>query len=221
MCGRYTTAAALGPLTKAFPFVHFPDALALHYNVAPSQSVPVIGSDDPSHLQFFHWGLIPSWAKDPAIGNRMINARAETLTEKPSFRTAFKKRRCLVIADGFYEWRKESRGAKTPFYFRLASREPFAFAGLWEEWTDPATASPLRSCTIITVAANDLLRPIHERMPVILPHSSNLAWLSSESSPEDLTRLLKPFPAQEMDATPVSTFVNNPRNDTADCIAPF
>lgn len=220
MCGRYTTAAALGPLTKAFPFVHFPDALPLHYNVAPTQAVPVIASDNAEQVQFFQWGLIPSWAKDPAIGNRMINARAETLAEKPSFRTAFKRRRCLVLADGFYEWRKEPRGAKTPFYFRLKGREPFAFAGLWEEWTDPATASPLRSCTIITTSANEMLKPIHERMPVILHRVDDRSWLSPETSPQDLTQLLAAYPADAMEAIQVSTLVNNPRNDMPECMQP-
>lgn len=219
MCGRYTTAAALGPLTKAFPNVHFPDALPLHYNVAPTQAVPVIASDDPTHVQFFHWGLIPSWAKDATIGNRMINARAETLAEKPSFRGAFKRRRCLVIADGFYEWRKEKVGPKTPFYFRLKNEEPFGFAGLWEEWNDPATATPLRSCTIITTSANELLKPIHERMPVILHREDHDSWMRSDTPPDQLARLLTGYPPSEMEAIQVSTLVNSPRNDSEECRA--
>ena len=158
-------------------------------------------------IEFFHWGLIPSWAKDPKIGNRMINARSETLAEKPSFRNAYKRRRCLVLADGYYEWQKiPGEKTKQPVYIRLKSQKPFAFAGLWEVWKGTGMDEPLRSCTIITCPPNAVLAEIHHRMPVILPAEAYAAWLApDEQSSEVLQPLLVPYAYEEMEAYPVST----------------
>jgi putative SOS response-associated peptidase YedK len=163
--------------------------------------------------------LIPAWAKDPSIGNRMINARAETVADKPAFRAAFRRRRCLVPADGYFEWQKTGR-AKQPYYIRLADERPFAMAGLWEVWTDPATSQRLESCTVITTDANDLTRPIHDRMPVILPAAEYATWLDPQPpTTETLRDLLRPFDSSAMRADPVDSHVNNPRNDDPRCVA--
>ncbi len=224
MCGRFTLTVALDELRAAFPWLGLPDGLnelMPRYNVAPTQPVAVVPNTGERRLDFFTWGLIPSWADDPKIGSRMINARAETLAEKPSFRAAFRRRRCLVLADGFYEWRKEPRGPKTPMYIALKSGEPFAFAGLWETWHSPL-GDEILSCTIITTRPNELVRPIHDRMPVILPESAYDVWLDpAEQPPDVLSPLLGPYPAEEMAAYEVSPAVNNPANDMPECIAPL
>ncbi len=163
-----------------------------------------------------HWGLIPSWADDPSIGNRMINARAETVASKPSFRSAFKQRRCLILADGFYEWQKLGK-AKQPYYFTLRDGGIFAFAGLWEHWKRDSVT--IDSATIITTTANDVLRPIHERMPVMLSAEGCERWLDPKlSAAADLQPLLQPYPADEMQATPVGTWVNSPSHEGARCV---
>ncbi len=219
MCGRFTLTADLSTLQESFPFVEMPEGMQPRFNVAPSQPVAVVPNDGRNRLDFFVWGLIPSWAKDPAIGNRLINARAETLQEKPSFRTAFRRRRCLVLADGFYEWKQAEKG-KTPMYIRLASGKPFAFAGLWESWDAPDGSNVL-SCTIITTEPNDLMATIHNRMPVILPEQAYPIWLESgEADTKKLNGLLKPYPAGEMQAYPVSPLVNSPQNDVPELILP-
>jgi putative SOS response-associated peptidase YedK len=185
--------------------------------------VAVVVNDGENALQYFKWGLIPPFARDPSIGSRMINARAETLAEKPSFRAAYGRRRCLVIADGFFEWRQDPGGkTKTPMLIRMKSGRPFAFAGLWETWRPRGSRKePVRSCTIITTAPNPLLEKIHNRMPVILKPESYQVWLDpAEKSPEELAHLLVPFPESEMTARPVSTLVNNPRNDVPECVRP-
>ncbi len=222
MCGRFTLTADPDELRQAFPWLNIPDGLTPRYNVAPSQPVAVVPNDGKNQMDFYLWGLVPSWAKDPSIGDRLINARAETLTEKPSFRSAFRRRRCLILADGFYEWRQEpGRKSKTPMYARLTSGQPFAFAGLWERW-DPPDGSTLLSCTIITTQPNSLMEPIHNRMPVILPESAYKLWLDpGEPDQRQLAALLKPYPPAEMAAYPVSTLVNSPDNDQAACIAPL
>ena len=173
-------------------------------------------------IELFHWGLIPSWAKDPKIGNQMINARSETLSEKPSFRSAYKRRRCLVLADGYYEWQKiPGEKTKQPVYIRLKSQKPFAFAGLWEVWKGTGMDEPLRSCTIITCPPNAVLAEIHHRMPVILPAEAYAAWLApDEQSAETLQSLLVPYADEEMEAYSVSRFVNRPANNSPECIAP-
>ncbi len=219
MCGRFTLIANRKKLAEAFAGYELPQALAPRYNIAPSQAVAVIANNEQQKIELFQWGLIPFWAKDPTIGNRMINARAETLAEKPSFKNAYRRRRCLVLADGFYEWKKVN-GAKTPMYIQLAGGEPFGFAGLWESWQSPDDSTIL-SCTIITTTPNDLLAEIHNRMPVILPASAYETWLDpAERSPDHLDGLLNPYPAAEMTAVPVSTLVNNPKNDVPECVMP-
>lgn len=220
MCGRFFIALKYDDLETAFPEFEPPREWQPRYNIAPTQPVPVVANDGQPYITFFQWGLVPSWAKDPSIGNRMINARAETLAEKPSFRAAYRRRRCLILADGFYEWRAEpGQRAKTPLAIRLRSGAPFAFAGLWEVWRPDDT--PLLTCTIITTEPNALMAPIHDRMPVILPRSAYATWLDpAERSPHDLQHLLTPYPAEEMLAYPVSTLVNNPANDVPECIAP-
>ncbi len=221
MCGRFTLTTTPAELTEAFPDVEVPEELAPRYNIAPSQPVAVIANTEVKRVELYRWGLIPSWAKDPAIGDRMINARAETLAEKPAFRGIFRKRRCLVLADGFYEWKQEpgARG-KTPMYIRLTSRRPFAFAGLWDMWR-PEDGDPVHTCTIVTTGPNQLMQMIHTRMPVILAPGSYGQWLDpAEQPPDRLAALLQPYPADEMTAFPVSRYVNRPQNDSPECIVP-
>lgn len=189
------------------------------FNIAPSQPVAVISNDGKQHLDFFKWGLVPSWAKDPEIGNRLINARAETLAEKPSFRNAFRYHRCLVLADGFYEWAK-TNGGKTPMYIQLESQKPFAFAGLWDLWHAP-DGSELYSCTIITTQPNSFMEKIHTRMPVILSPDNYAEWLNPEPvNTAQLSALLVPYPAELMTAHAVSKLVNSPAVDLPECILP-
>lgn len=220
MCGRYSLTTESSALQELFPFISIPPGIQPRFNIAPSQPIAVIPNDGKQHLDYFKWGLVPSWAKDPELGNRLINARAETLAEKPSFRNAFRYHRCLVLADGFYEWAK-TNGGKTPMYIRLASQKPFAFAGLWDIWHAP-DGSELYSCAIITTQPNQLMEKIHNRMPVIL-HPENIdTWLSPE--PGNLTLLstfLTPYPADLMTAHPVSRAVNNPAFDSPECIQPI
>ena len=221
MCGRFTLTVDPSDLQEAFADFTFPAKFAPRFNIAPSQPVLAIPNDAKNKADFFIWGLIPSWAKDPSIGNRLINARGETLAEKPSFRGALKYKRCLILADGFYEW-KSQPGTKTkiPHYIFLQSRQPFAFAGLWDEWHAPEGGS-IRSATIITIEPNELMAPIHNRMPVILPPSAYEQWLDPAPQTADrLLPLLKPFPAAEMSAHPVGTLVNSPANDRAELVVP-
>jgi putative SOS response-associated peptidase YedK len=223
MCGRFTQTTPVEQLAEQFQaVVAIEEPPTPNYNVAPTQDVVGIVQPEtgPRELHLFHWGLIPFWAKDPAIGNRMINARAETLAEKPAFRTALEKRRCLVLADGFYEWQKTSTG-KVPMYIYRLDGRPLAFAGLWERWQSPG-GDLLHSCTVITVPPNDLMAPIHDRMPAILPDEALDPWLDPERhAREEALKLLAPFPAELLTAHPVSSFVNNPRNQGAACIAPL
>jgi putative SOS response-associated peptidase YedK len=200
--------------------VAVPPLFAPRYNIAPSQPVAAIRIEPDTatrQLVLLRWGLIPSWAKDPKIGHQCINAKAEPVSEKPSFRAAFKKRRCLVIATGFYEWQVQGR-AKQPMWIGLKGHRPFAFAGLWEQWK-PAEGEPLETCTIITTEANDLMAPIHNRMPVILFPTSYEQWLDpTVQQTEPLKALLRSCPSEELLAHPVSTLVNNPRHDAQDCL---
>lgn len=221
MCGRFTLTVDPANLQEAFAGFTFLPKFAPRFNIAPSQPILAIPNDGKLAADFFVWGLIPSWAKDPSIGARLINARAETLAEKPSFRGCFKYKRCLILADGFYEW-KTIPGSKTkiPHYIFLKSRAPFAFAGLWDEWHSP-DGGFLRSAAIITTAPNELMAPIHNRMPVILRPADYAQWLdASPRAPADLLPLLQPFPADEMSAYPVSTLVNSPSNDRAELVVP-
>jgi putative SOS response-associated peptidase YedK len=221
MCGRFTLTVDPSDLQEAFADFTFPAKFAPRFNIAPSQPVLAIPNDAKQKADFFVWGLIPSWAKDPTMGQRLINARGETLAEKPSFRGALKYKRCLILADGFYEW-KSQPGTKTkiPHFIFLKSRQPFAFAGLWDEWHSPEGGS-IRSATIITIEPNELMAPIHNRMPVILPPSAYEQWLDpAPQTPDRLLPLLKPFPAAEMTAHSVSTLVNSPANDRAELVVP-
>jgi putative SOS response-associated peptidase YedK len=214
MCGRYTLHADTEKIIRRF-LLDRPDIpLFPRYNIAPTQLVAVVrGESGKRELVSMKWGLVPSWADDPSIGNRMINARAETLGEKPAFRGAFKHRRCLVLADGFYEWRRD-KGGKTPMFIRRKDGDPFAFAGLWERWTSKETGEQLQTCTIITTAANELIAPIHVRMPVILRAEDEDRWLAGD----DPATLLKPYPAEGMEASAVSRKVNTPAVDEPGCI---
>jgi putative SOS response-associated peptidase YedK len=186
------------------------------YNCAPVQNLAVITDEHPDQLQFFRWGLVPGWSKDDASGAKMINARAETVAEKPSFRNLFRNRRCLVPATGFYEWRRS--GGKTPFHIRMKGGLPFVFAGLWDKWNSPE-GSILHTFTIITTTPNELMTPIHDRMPVILERRAEEQWLTS-TNPTDLLPLLRPFDASLMEAFPVATLVNSPRNDNPEILNP-
>jgi putative SOS response-associated peptidase YedK len=221
MCGRFSLTLTAEQLSLAFPWLNVPSQLQPRYNIAPSQPVATVANDDRHQVDFFQWGLVPSWAKDPSVGNRMINARAETLAEKPSFRTAFRRRRCLILTDGFYEWQSSpAQGPKTPYHLRLASGDPFAFAGIWEIWR-AADGSELFSCTIITTQPNELVAPIHDRMPAILLPDHYDRWLSPQELPaQELQPLLRPYPAAPMVAYPVSRAVNNPANDIPECVLP-
>jgi putative SOS response-associated peptidase YedK len=216
MCGRFTLASPGTVVAELFGLDGVPN-LRPRFNIAPTQAVAVVRDEGGTRrLAELRWGLIPSWAKDPAIGNKLINARSETLAEKPAFRGAFRSRRCLVVADGFYEWAKTGT-RKQPWYFQLSDGRPFGFAGLWERWL-PAGGEPIETCTIVTTEANELLAPVHDRMPVILDQSSFSAWLGSEPGrPPD--GLLAPYPAAAMTARPVGLTVNSPANDTPECIA--
>lgn len=218
MCGRYTLTVRLEDLQDLLPGVELPDEIAPRYNVAPTQSMPIaLNVEGRPVLTPARWGLIPHWAKDASIGSRMINARSETLSVKPSFREPFRKRRCLVPATGFYEWRKEpGQARKTPFLIRMPGGRPFVFAGLWDAWTSPE--GPVRSFTIVTTSPNDVMAPIHDRMPVILPASTHAAWLDpAPRAPEELPALLVPF-AGRLETVQVSTAVNNPKHDAPDCV---
>ena len=222
MCGRFTLTDPNVDIAVQFNLPAIPD-MQPRYNIAPTQPVAAVRASRDSNareLVMLQWGLIPFWAKDPKIGARMINARSETAAEKPSFRAAFRRRRCLVIADGFYEWQKQN-GSKQPFFIHLRDTRPFAFAGLWEHWEGPDD-SLIESCTLLTCNPNDLLRSVHNRMPVILDPEDYDLWLDPEVQKQDLLQpLLRPYPAGEMDAYPVSRFVNSPANDSPKCIEPL
>jgi putative SOS response-associated peptidase YedK len=218
MCGRFTLRTKAKEIAEHFVLADVPD-LNPRYNIAPSQKVAVIRFDPQQgtrQLSLLHWGLIPSWADNPAIGNRLINARSETVSIKPAFRQAFQKGRCLVVADGFFEWKKIGF-TKQPYYIRLNDDKPFAFAGLSEHWQRGDQI--IDSCTIITTEANELMADVHDRMPVILSPGDYDLWLEPDFHGQGkLLEMLRPYPADEMEAQPVSTLVNNPRNDTKECV---
>jgi putative SOS response-associated peptidase YedK len=218
MCGRFSLTSDIAKLQALFHFV-YTGALSLRFNIAPSQEVLTVVEENGTRIgKMMKWGLVPSWANDPKIGWKMINARAETVDEKASFRHALKRRRCLILADGFYEWKKEGT-KKIPYRFTLRNGEPFAFAGLWEKWDKQG--EPLYTCTIITTTANELVGEIHDRMPVILPADRQEAWLDPRLDDSEYVKsLLQPYPAEEMKMYEVSTIVNSPKNDVADCIEP-
>jgi putative SOS response-associated peptidase YedK len=228
MCGRFTLTDPDQDLAVQFNLPKIPD-LKPRYNLAPTQPVAAVRvtaeaasaeAEVARELVLLHWGLIPFWAKEPQIGARMINARSETVAEKPAFRAAFRRRRCLVVADGFYEWQRQN-GSKQPFYIHFHDGRPFAFAGLWEFWKGPDDVT-IESCTLLTTQPNDLLRSVHNRMPVILHAKDYDLWLDPKvQQVEKLQPLLLPYPSDEMHAYPVSRFVNSPKNEDARCIEPL
>jgi putative SOS response-associated peptidase YedK len=219
MCGRFTLRAAASVIAEQFGPFEMPP-FAARFNIAPTQPVAIVrptAAGSGRELAWLRWGLVPAWAKDPAIGARLINARAETAAEKPAFRAAMRTRRCLVVADGFYEWQRTGR-AKQAYLFQLRGGRPFAFAGLWETWRRPDN-SPLETCTLLTTDANELVRPIHDRMPAILPPAAYQAWLDAAvENPSKLAPLFMPYPSGEMQAQAVGNFVNSPAHDSPRCI---
>ncbi|GIV83081.1 MAG: DUF159 family protein [Candidatus Roseilinea sp.] len=220
MCGRYTLTVDPERLMARFQLTRADFVARPRYNIAPTQTVAVVYDASPRTLSAARWGLIPSWAKDPSIGARMINARAETLMEKPAFRSLLKRRRCLVLADSFYEWRKNPDGSKTPVRVMLASEEPFALAGLWDAWKTPA-GEWLSTCTIVTTEPNALVAPLHDRMAAVLLPENEAAWLSHDCDDTAfLQSLLQPFPAERMKCYPVSSRVNSVKNDDPALIRP-
>jgi len=218
MCGRFTITLEPAFFQQELELGNLPSEWVPRYNAAPGQSIPVVKDGESRDVTMLCWGLVPHWAKDISIGYKMINARSETLQVKPSFKNAFKSRRCLILADGFYEWQQPvAKGTpKAPFRFTLKDGSPFAFAGLWESWHSPENED-LQTCTIITCQPNELLAPIHNRMPVILDRQSCREWLV-EKPEEELAGLLKPYPPEAMTGYPVGQWVNNPRFDDAKCI---
>jgi len=222
MCGRFTLTAAERAVAARFgvtvPRGYFGSVAT--YNIAPTQSVVVVGDDGKRYLTQMRWGLVPSWAKDPSIGNRMINARAETLTVNPAVRVAIRKRRCLIVADGFYEWKKEGT-QKQPVRIVLKSREPFGFAGRWEHWTSPE-GEEILTCTVITTGANELFKAVHDRMPVILTRDAETAWFDPKiQEPEKLLPLLQQYPEDQMEYNLVSRQVGSPTVDKPSNIEPI
>ena len=220
MCGRFTLTVDPSEI-EAFENYAFPKKFSPRFNIAPTQPVLAIPNDAKNKADFFVWGLIPSWSKDPSIGNKLINARGETIAEKPSFRGGFKYKRCLILTDGFYEWKANSnQKTKTPYFIHMKNREPFAFAGLWDEWHSPDGDS-IRTCTIITTEPNELMSSLHNRMPVILNPKDYDKWLDpTPQTPADLLPLIQPFSNSKMTAHAVSTLVNKPGNDVPECVVP-
>ncbi len=221
MCGRYTLAVEREQLKLRFGLETTGVELRPRYNVAPGQEMPVVVAKDGRDLKLMRWGLVSSWARDETVGYKMINARSETVHQKPSFRTPFRERRCLVPADGYYEWRKTpGLKRKTPVRFILTDGRLFGFAGLWDVWRDPDGHERV-TYTILTTGANDLSRPIHHRMPVILRQQDEEVWLDPDvKEPSELLPLLMPYPSEAMNAYEVSTVVNSPSHDSPECIAP-
>lgn len=220
MCGRYTLAVQLDLIADRFACVAEFAQVTPRYNIAPGQMALAVVQEDDRRLRMMKWGLVPSWAKEQSIGYKMINARAETLHEKPSFRKALEQRRCIIPADGFYEWKKEPDGrGKTPMRIILKDRSLFGLAGLWDRWMSPE-GQELQTYTIVTTTPNELVARVHNRMPVILDSAAEERWLSTRGlDPHYLAELLRPFPSDQMEMYPVSRAVNNPRTDTPDCIA--
>jgi putative SOS response-associated peptidase YedK len=216
MCGRYAFFAPKDAIIRAFGLTDGPafPGLPERYNIAPTQTVPAVrvAQGGARELVPLRWGLIPPWADDPMIGSRMINARAETVREKPSFRTAFNQRRCAIPASGFYEWTQTANG-KQPHFICRADREPLALAGLWETWSSKGDEETLQTCTIITTAANDFMQPLHHRMPVILDGFQLDTWLDPQVNPNAVAAILKPAENDLLEAWPVSRLVNSPKND--------
>lgn len=224
MCGRFALSAKTSQIEKLLPGLKINNNINPRYNISPSQKVKVILNTKPDQIVEAQWGLLPSWAKDKTIASKMINARVETLLEKPAFKNSFKNKRCLIIADAFYEWKNDSQSkGKIPYLIRLKSGEPFTFAGLWDVWInrDSPDNEEILSTTIITTEPNDLMINIHNRMPVIVPVNLRQLWLDKNSDPEELKKIISiPFNSYEMIAYEVSKLVNNPAFDDLSCINP-
>lgn len=220
MCGRFVLISSVADLQRALQATQLVMDLHPSFNVAPRQDVlAVVRDGDDRRMTWLRWGLIPFWAKDPTIGDRLINARAETVASKPAFRAALRRRRCLIAADGFYEWQRRGE-QKTPMYIHLKSGQPFAFAGLYETWTSPE-GERIESCAIITTGPNELMAPIHNRMPVILLPEEHTLWLDPGVQDTALLQpLLRPYPAEQMEAYEVSRQVNSPHNNSAELLQP-
>jgi putative SOS response-associated peptidase YedK len=233
MCGRFTQKSERKVLEEEFFIQEFTDHMVVSYNVAPGQKAGIVINDGTVRYVQFFWGLVPSWAKDPKIGSRMINARGETVESKPSFKAPFRTRRCIVPADGFYEWQKRDKG-KAPFYIYNSTGRPFGLAGLWDCWTKKGTqgkedvdAGPLYTFTIITTQASPALSALHDRMPVIIPKDRIRQWLAAGERPnepyaegQESERLLVPYTGGDLSFHEVSRFVNSPGNNTPACIKP-
>lgn len=220
MCGRFTLATSTADeLRQRFPLGESAVDLRRRFNVAPGDPVVTVAvREGVARARMLRWGFVPPWARDPSVGYKMINARAETVAVKPAFRDAFARRRCLIVADGFYEWRRQGR-AKQPYHVTRADGAPFAFAGLWTGWKDPADDQWLRTCTIVTTTANEAISGIHPRMPVILDPLQEQAWIDPETPVDRLHELLRPLPAAGTRARAVSRAVNDARYDGPECLA--
>jgi putative SOS response-associated peptidase YedK len=219
MCGRFTITADGETIRGEFGLPDMPFDYRPRYNVAPLQDVLAIVHDgEQPRAGWLRWGLVPSWADDPTVGTRMINARSETIDERSAFRDAFERRRCLIVADGFYEWQRIG-GIKVPMRVRLRNQRPFAFAGLWEKWSRGG-GPPLATCTILTTSPSPSIAGIHDRMPVILGPEQRTLWLDRHAEPESLKRILQPYPDDEIEAYTVAQLVNFVDNDSPDCVAP-
>jgi putative SOS response-associated peptidase YedK len=218
MCGRFVRKTDVRDLFNVFSAEALDSVLEPSYNIAPRQPIAVVMEEGKRKIVTMQWGLIPSWAKDPKIGYKMINARSETILEKPSFRNAFKNRRCLIIADGFYEWKTQGK-IKTPVYIYLKDASPFGMAGIYEIWK-PQAGEPIRTCSIITTEANEFMKSIHHRMPVLMDKKDHDTWLDPTTDEKTLVSLLKPFDPLKMQCHEVSTEVNSPFHNAEDCILP-
>jgi putative SOS response-associated peptidase YedK len=221
MCGRFAFYSPHEAVTRLFGLTDAPD-VERRYNIAPTQFIPVVRHDQAAkrRLALLYWGLVPSWAKEKSIGARMINARGETLGDKPAFRSAFRRRRCLVLADGYYEWQARASG-KQPHFIHMVSGQPFAMAGLWESWREAEGSEPLESCAIVTTSANEKFASIHDRMPVIVSPEQYDFWLDLRNQDTNaLSHLLVPYPPEPMAAVAVSKRVNNARNEGPELVVP-
>jgi putative SOS response-associated peptidase YedK len=220
MCGRFVLTADLQAIQQSFDLLTLPAQFQPRYNIAPTQPVAVITNEKSRELTFYRWGLIPSWAKDDSMAARMINARSETAAEKPAFRSALRRRRCIIPADGFYEWQQHGKD-KIPFFIHRQERQIFGMAGLWEIWQEPG-GGEIRTCTILTTEANTFMKNYHERMPVILRREDYRLWLSPNEEPAGLlTGLMRPYAEDDLVAYPVSKAVNRPGNDSPELIRPL
>ncbi|MBI9049250.1 MAG: SOS response-associated peptidase [Anaerolineaceae bacterium] len=222
MCGRFTLTLEISALQMAFDLGAQSVDWKPNYNIVPSSKIPVVTNQNPTQVELLHWGLVPSWAKDASISAKLINARSETAHDKPSFRTPFRSKRCLIFADGFYEWKRGvyKGSKKVPYYFRRQDKSPFVFAGLWDYWPGNENAQALSSCTILTCSPNNIVAPIHDRMPVIFNWNQGKEWLSDKKSEIELRSMLVSVDEIAIEGYEVSSIVNRPNNNSPTCIEP-